>query len=60
VGVGLMSARSSYLNSCSQGEFILGYAELDEMQIQEGISRLAKRVFEKSYSARVFYDLGYR
>jgi GntR family transcriptional regulator/MocR family aminotransferase len=42
VGVGLMSARSSYLNSWSQGEFIFGYAELDEIQIQEGISRLAQ------------------
>jgi GntR family transcriptional regulator/MocR family aminotransferase len=42
VGVGLMSARSSYLNSWSQGEFIFGYAELDEMQIQEGISRLVE------------------
>ena len=42
VEVGLMSARSSYLNSWSQGEFIFGYAELDEMQIQEGIGRLVE------------------
>jgi GntR family transcriptional regulator/MocR family aminotransferase len=25
-----------------KGEFIFGYAELDEMQIQEGIGRLAQ------------------
>lgn len=42
VGVGLMSAHSTYLNSYHQGEFILGYAELDKIQIQEGVNRLAK------------------
>lgn len=53
-GIGLMSARPCYLNSsCNSScnpdpkaerscEFIFGYSELDEPQIQAGISRLAK------------------
>ncbi|HEY9627548.1 MAG TPA: PLP-dependent aminotransferase family protein [Coleofasciculaceae cyanobacterium] len=50
VGVGLMSARPCYLHSSAhdpnfidrQCEFIFGYSELDEAEIQVGISRLAK------------------
>lgn len=42
VGVGLVSARSYYIQEDSQGEFLFGYSELDELQIQEGICRLAQ------------------
>lgn len=42
VGVGLMSARSHYLGSGGNGEFIFGYGDLNEMQIQTGIQRLAQ------------------
>jgi GntR family transcriptional regulator / MocR family aminotransferase len=39
--VGLMSAQPCYLNAQSSSEFIFGYAELSESQIEEGIRRLA-------------------
>lgn len=41
VGVGLVPAQPYYLSGDSSGEFIFGYAELNESQIQEGIRRLA-------------------
>ena len=41
VGVGMMSAQPSYLNANCAGEFIFGYSELTQEQIQKGISRLA-------------------
>ncbi len=41
-GVGLTSARDYYLATPSSGEFIFGYAELDEAQIVEGVQRLAQ------------------
>ncbi|HKX26376.1 MAG TPA: PLP-dependent aminotransferase family protein [Blastocatellia bacterium] len=41
-GVGLVSARAYYLGDLGQGEFVLGYANLSERKIQEGIRRLAK------------------
>ena len=41
VGVGMMSAQPSYLNANCAGEFIFGYSELTQQQIQQGISRLA-------------------
>ena len=41
VGVGLTSLRKYYLQAKNQGEFLLGYSELDELQIKEGIRRLA-------------------
>ena len=41
VGVGMMSAQPSYLNRNCAGEFIFGYSELTQEQIQRGISRLA-------------------
>jgi GntR family transcriptional regulator/MocR family aminotransferase len=41
VGVGMMSAQPSYLNANCAGEFIFGYSELAQEQIQQGISRLA-------------------
>jgi GntR family transcriptional regulator/MocR family aminotransferase len=40
-GVGLLSARSNYLKPRRAGEFILGYANLSERQIQEGVRRLS-------------------
>ena len=42
VGVGLVSAREYYLKLPSQGEFIFGYAQLDEIQIEQGIIRLSQ------------------
>lgn len=50
VGVGMMSAQPSYIQTgepplaaarSGRGEFILGYGELEEAQIAEGIARLA-------------------
>lgn len=41
VGVGLTSLQKYYLQAKNQGEFLLGYSELDEWQIKEGIRRLA-------------------
>lgn len=41
VGVGLTSLQKYYLQTKNKGEFLLGYSELDEWQIKEGIRRLA-------------------
>ncbi len=41
VGVELISARGYYLGESRSGEFILGYGELDEVTIADGIRRLA-------------------
>jgi GntR family transcriptional regulator/MocR family aminotransferase len=43
-GVGLMSARSQYLAQGGNGEFIFGYGELSETQIQMGIQKLAQAI----------------
>ena len=42
VGVELIPVQPYYLGTGSSGEFIFGYAELNELQIQEGIRRLAQ------------------
>jgi GntR family transcriptional regulator / MocR family aminotransferase len=42
VGVGLTSAASFYLRSSRGGQFLFGYANLEEAEINEGISRLAQ------------------
>jgi GntR family transcriptional regulator / MocR family aminotransferase len=42
LGVGIRPTSPNYLKSSPGGEFILGYAELDPQQIQQGISRLAQ------------------
>ena len=44
VGVGLVSAREYYLKRTSQGEFIFGYAQLEEAQIEQGIIRLSEAI----------------
>ena len=44
VGVGLVSARQYYLKLPSQGEFIFGYARLEEVQIEQGIIRLSQAI----------------
>ena len=44
VGVGLTSSRKYYLQARKQGEFLLGYSELDELQIKEGIYKIASIV----------------
>ncbi|HEY0799009.1 MAG TPA: hypothetical protein VGD50_07650, partial [Candidatus Baltobacteraceae bacterium] len=41
VGVFITSAEPLYLHGGGHGEFVLGFAELDEHRIDEGISRLA-------------------
>lgn len=40
--VGMMSAQPHYLTTNPTGEFIFGYSELTEQQLQEGIRRLAQ------------------
>lgn len=42
VDVGMISAQSYYLANPNVGEFIFGYAQLDEDQIQQGIQGLAQ------------------
>lgn len=42
VGVGLVFAQPYYLQSQHRGEFIFGYADLNEEQIQLGIRKLAQ------------------
>jgi GntR family transcriptional regulator / MocR family aminotransferase len=42
VGVGMMSATPQYLRPHSKGEFIFGYSELTEKQLEEGICLLAQ------------------
>lgn len=42
VGVGLVSARMYYITQAPGDEFVLGYANLSERRIQEGVRRLAK------------------
>jgi len=49
VGVGLMSARSQYFNQGGKGEFIFGYGELSETQIQIGVQRLAEAIEMKEF-----------
>ena len=43
VDVGLISARGYYLDSPNSGEFIFGYSQLNETQIEEGIRAIANR-----------------
>jgi GntR family transcriptional regulator / MocR family aminotransferase len=40
-GVGIFPASPHYLHGNSKGEFIFGYAQLNEKQIKEGIKKLA-------------------
>jgi GntR family transcriptional regulator/MocR family aminotransferase len=42
VGVGINAAHPYYLKTSPSREFVLGYAELNEQQIQEGVRRLAQ------------------
>jgi GntR family transcriptional regulator/MocR family aminotransferase len=42
VGIGLISARGYYLQPQHQGEFIFGYAQLEETQIKQGIWQLSQ------------------
>ncbi|MEO1124938.1 MAG: PLP-dependent aminotransferase family protein [Cyanobacteria bacterium J06639_16] len=42
LGVGLISAQGYYLTTPKTGEFIFGYAQLDESQIEQGIQILAQ------------------
>jgi GntR family transcriptional regulator/MocR family aminotransferase len=41
-GVFLTNAQPLYLNGGGQGEFVLGFAELDEARIREGVRRLGQ------------------
>ena len=42
VAIGLISAREYYLLPQRQGEFIFGYAQLEEAQIEQGILKLSQ------------------
>jgi GntR family transcriptional regulator / MocR family aminotransferase len=42
LGVGLISAQGYYLTTPETGEFIFGYAQLDEIQIEQGIQKLSQ------------------
>jgi GntR family transcriptional regulator/MocR family aminotransferase len=42
VDVGIISAQSYYLTSPQSGEFIFGYSQLNETQIEQGIQALAQ------------------
>ncbi len=42
LGLGISAAHPYYLKNSPDSEFILGYAELNEQQIQEGVRRLAE------------------
>lgn len=42
VGIGLISAKNYYLQPKNQGEFIFGYGQLEELEIDRGISKLAE------------------
>ncbi len=42
IGVGLISAQDYYLTTPKTGEFIFGYAQLDEIQIEQGIQKLSQ------------------
>ena len=42
LGVGLSSTRPYYLDGGTPGEFLLGYADLSEDKLLEGVERLAK------------------
>ncbi|MBD2312707.1 PLP-dependent aminotransferase family protein [Desertifilum sp. FACHB-1129] len=46
VGVGLLSAQSHYFSIAEPGQFIFGYSELTQTQIQTGIRRLAMALEE--------------
>ncbi len=46
VGVGLISARGYYLTAPKTGEFIFGYAQLDEIHIEQGIQKLSQVLHE--------------
>lgn len=48
VGVGILSAAPHYLKPHPKGEFIFGYGELTEQQLEEGIRLLAQ--INKSFS----------
>ncbi len=45
LGVGLTAANAYYLGG-SKGQFVLGYAELNEKQIEEGIYKLSQALIE--------------
>ena len=47
-GIGLISARNYYLEPQNQGEFIFGYGQLEETEIEKGISQL-KAILAKSW-----------
>jgi GntR family transcriptional regulator / MocR family aminotransferase len=42
LGVGLVSTQTYYLQGQYQGQFLFGYSELNEEQIEEGIRRLSQ------------------
>ncbi|WP_445627587.1 hypothetical protein [Nostoc sp. DSM 114167] len=49
-GVSIVPAYPNYLKASPRSEFILGYAELNESQITEGVRRMAQAII-------FFFDL---
>jgi GntR family transcriptional regulator/MocR family aminotransferase len=48
LGVGLFTTENYYLQGISKGEFLLGYSEPNEIQIEEGIKILAQIIDTKN------------
>jgi GntR family transcriptional regulator/MocR family aminotransferase len=48
VGVGIFTTKPYYLQATRKGEFIFGYSELTEQQLQEGVRRLGQVLAEDS------------
>lgn len=42
MGIGLISAQGYYLAAPKTGEFIFGYAQLDKIQIEQGVQKLSQ------------------
>ncbi|MEH1901060.1 MAG: hypothetical protein V7L04_06515 [Nostoc sp.] len=42
IGLGISAAHPYYLDNSPGSEFVLGYAELNEQQIEEGVRRLSQ------------------
>lgn len=46
LGVGIISAQDYYLTTPKTGEFIFGYAQLDQTQIEQGVQKLSQLLKE--------------
>lgn len=57
MGVGMVTAKPNYLKAAPTGEFIFGYSQLTEQQLQEGIRSLAQ-VLASSDSSSILTTSG--